>query len=396
VPPGVGERLLHGAVRGDVGERRERGRDAGRALLDLGASRAGGRDELRQVGEAGHGGGARLAALAVGALAEDPDDGAQRVERLAALEADPAEGVLGALRVQVDQALGGAGLHDERRQVVRRHVVQLAGHAGALGGDRGPAEGGLVLEALGGPREHVAVVAAAERDPGPDGRARGGDEQAADEDRRGRDDRVDAEPRVHGRGHEQPADLAGGRQVRADGLEADGRGHDAHRGRRRQESPDRVGRDDGRRGPEPEVRREHRDERALEEGDRQERRPRVAAAERERRALRDREDRDGRALRRGHAARGAVRPDERGEHPEEQHREDRPGRRGGRVPARVRADADAAEGGADPLGERPAGTDGDAGGRLGGVGRGRGHAPSMAGGPAAAVAGAVARVGAHQ
>ncbi|OUE05750.1 hypothetical protein CMMCAS08_03125 [Clavibacter michiganensis subsp. michiganensis] len=276
--------------------------------------------------------------------------------------------------------------------MVRGHVVQLAGHARALGGDRGPAERRLVLQALGRPREHVAIVAAAERDPGSDGGAGRGDEEAADEDRRGRDDRVDAEPHVHGRGHEQPADLAGGGEVRADGLDPHGRRHDAHRGRRREPRPDRVRRDDGRGRPEPEVRREHRDERALQERHRQQGRPRVPTAEGEGRALDDREDPDERALRRRHAARGAVRPDERGEDAEEEDREDRPGRGGGRVPCGVRADADAGEAGADPVGDRSARTGDDAGARGGIVERRLGHAPSMAAGTAAARA----RVVAHQ
>ncbi|WP_258560779.1 hypothetical protein [Clavibacter nebraskensis] len=230
-------------------------------------------------------------------------------------------------------------------------------------------------------------LSAAERDPGADGGAGRGDEQAADEDRDGRDHRVDAEPRVHGRGHEQRPALAGGGQVGADGLDADGRGHDAHRGGRREPRPDRVGRDNRGGGAEPEVRRDHRDERALEERHRQERRPRVAAAEGEGRALDNREDPDERALRRRHAARGAVRPDERGEHAEEQHREDRPGRGGRGVAPGVRADADAGEAGADPLPEHAPRADGDEVG-----GRRVGHAPSMPGRPAAADA----RVVAHQ
>src|SRR5262249_30150910 len=124
MPSGVGERLLHDAVGGEL-------HGFGYALrplaldleLDLAAPFAEPVDERAEVIETGCGLEQNLGNLC---FSEDAEDRAQLVERVATCRLDRREGVARTTRLTVGQVSSDAGLHVDRGQRMRDHVVQLA------------------------------------------------------------------------------------------------------------------------------------------------------------------------------------------------------------------------------------------------------------------------------
>ncbi len=97
--------------------------------VDVEAVGAGVVDERAESVEGGRGGGLGVAA----AVAQDADQAAHLGEPLDAVLADDAEGLLRGVRVVEGER--GRGVDGDRGEVVGDHVVQLACHAGAFGGD---------------------------------------------------------------------------------------------------------------------------------------------------------------------------------------------------------------------------------------------------------------------
>jgi hypothetical protein len=242
----VRERLLHDAVPGELQARRHVGRLALDAERRIEPGLPGAAHEVADAGDGGR------AVERVGVVAvHGPGEIAQLRERLAAGVGDEARGLARGVRVALQDAPGGARLHDDRGEVVRQHVVQLARDARPLACDRAVA---LVRPRLLGthrlPRqlagERTVRAQQAPAEPGQEREEQRGEEEVA----RLRDRHAD-EHREHGRGDPRDGAAAG---VRADGVgrgdhgqdhaelaavllddERDGRQRDAERERARQD-----------------------------------------------------------------------------------------------------------------------------------------------------------------
>jgi hypothetical protein len=245
----VGETLLDQPEGGQVDAGRQRPGPSLDAQLDVepGVARAG--DERAEAIERGLRG--VVGVLAVGA--QDAEQAAHLGQRLAAGRLDRAQRADRGVRVAVEHAARGPGLHDHDRDRMRDDVVQLAGDPYALARHRVALTlGALALELLGARPQlgGQARAAAAEAPQSP----------AAPEEHDGEDDVADRlvgperSDHDHHHAHAGEAGLrAAARQVRADGEgqdgdedrgrgevlgrrvgEREGQGHRADRGQRRE------------------------------------------------------------------------------------------------------------------------------------------------------------------
>ena len=136
----VRERLLHDAVPRELQPRRHVDRLAldGQRRVEPGL--AGAAHEIADAAKR------RRAVERVGVVAvHGPGQVAELGERLAAGVRDEARRLAGGVRVALEDAPGGARLHDDRGEVVRQHVVQLACDARPLACDRAVAVVGARL-----------------------------------------------------------------------------------------------------------------------------------------------------------------------------------------------------------------------------------------------------------
>ena len=157
---GVGQRLLHDAVDGELGARAEEAALAADLERHGQARLARALDQLAQPVELGRRG-------PVGGGLEHAQEDVHLGERVGAGAADARRGLLGAPRIGGEDPAGAAGLDDHHADAVRDDVVHLARDPAALLGDRLLR---LALAPLGGERRRLVQLGGVAR-AGADGPA---------------------------------------------------------------------------------------------------------------------------------------------------------------------------------------------------------------------------------